>query len=324
MIEALWFSFDLILVLMVIALAWSACETQNMMRAITLFIAMGLLLAVCWARLRAPDLALAEAVIGAGISGALLLSAIRDYPAEPQHDAPSPLSRWIINLMTLALVAVVGWALWHGINMSDGERLHGVAFEQLANSGVSNPVTAVLLNFRAYDTLLELAVVLTAVLTVLMLNNRRPVSFSTTPLLQGMSYWLVPLLVVSSGYLLWVGAHAPGGAFQAGGMLAAARILLQLSHPSTQTGISLLTLRLLLIVGLFIFIAAGLWLMSGSGIFLQFNPASAGMMILVIETAATLSIASGLTLAYLGGRPAGWESTQPAPTSTAPRGGTND
>ena len=39
------------------------------------FIAFGLFLALVWARLRAPDVALAEAAIGAGLAGALMLAA---------------------------------------------------------------------------------------------------------------------------------------------------------------------------------------------------------------------------------------------------------
>jgi multisubunit Na+/H+ antiporter MnhB subunit len=311
MIEALWALFDVFLVLLVLALGWGACSTQNVIRAIILFIAMGLTLTLCWARLRAPDLALAEAVIGAGISGALLLSAIRDYPSQPAPHATPFLYRWIVNLMTLALLAICGWALWHGFNMSDGERLAGQVMDQLASSGVSNPVTAVLLNFRAYDTLLELAVVLTAVLSVLMLNPRRTPMVATNSLLQGMSHWLVPLLVVTAGYLLWVGAHEPGGAFQAGGMLAAGLILSHLSHPATNTRFNVKLLRMLLVVGLLVFVSCGLWMMSAQGVFLEYNPQTAGAAILIIETTATLSIASGLTLAYLGGRLEGWE---PEPT----------
>jgi multisubunit Na+/H+ antiporter MnhB subunit len=40
---------------------------------VVLFIAFGLLLALAWVRLGAPDVALAEAAIGAGITGTLLL-----------------------------------------------------------------------------------------------------------------------------------------------------------------------------------------------------------------------------------------------------------
>ena len=41
--------------------------------------------------------------------------------------------------------------------------------------------------------------------------------------------WLVPLLLVTAGYLLWAGAQQPGGAFQAGALLASASVLLRLS-----------------------------------------------------------------------------------------------
>ncbi|MFW2439913.1 MAG: MnhB domain-containing protein [Arenicellales bacterium] len=307
MIELLWSIFDITLVLLLLALAWNTCSTRDVMRAVTLFIAMGLLLAIIWARLKATDLALAEAVIGAGISGALLLSAIRDYPSTSMGSHHSALMVGMINILTLALTALMSWAVWHGLSMSDGVRLSEQVISQLPVSGVSNPVTAVLLNFRAYDTLLELAVVLTAVLTVLTLNEKRADYKVASPLLQGMTRWLVPLLIVTSGYLLWVGAHAPGGAFQAGAMLAAAMILLQLAYPSRRQELHLYLLKILLVIGIFIFVLVGLWMMSLNDDFLAFTPAWAGTLILIIETAATLSIATALTLAYLGGRPRGWE-----------------
>ncbi len=312
MIELLWSIFDVSLVLLLLALAWATCSTQEVIRAVTLFIAMGLLLAIIWARLKAPDLALAEAVIGAGVSGALVLSAIRDYPSTTTFTESSTLVEWIINMMTLALVILMTWAVWHGLNMSNHVRLYEQVISQVPVSGVSNPVTAVLLNFRAYDTLLELAVVLTAVLTILTLNDKRANHETANPLLQGMTRWLVPLLIVTAGYLLWVGAHAPGGAFQAGAMLAAAMILLQLSNPSSMQGFNLYLLRVLLVIGIFIFVLVGVWMMSVNDDFLSFTPAWAGTLILIIEFAATLSIATALTLAYLGGRPVGWEPGNPS------------
>lgn len=307
MTELLWFFFDISLVTMLLVLAWLSCTTQNMLKGITLFMALGLLLALVWARLKAPDLALAEAVIGAGISGALLLSAVRDYAKTGDTVNNSPLLVGIINLMTLVLVITMGWGVWHGLNMSDGIRLSTQVYEQLSSSGVSNPVTAVLLNFRAYDTLLELAVVLCAVLTIMALNQKRADEAAPSRLLTGMIRWLVPLLVVTAGYLLWVGAHAPGGAFQAGAMLAGAMILLQLANSKTQFGINLYLLRVLMVMGILTFVVVGLSIMMLNGQFLQFTPDWAGSLILLIESAATLSIAAALTLAYQGGRPTEWE-----------------
>lgn len=70
------FAFDLLLAG---ALAWSAWGTlaaERLDRAIVLFIAFGLLMALAWARLSAPDIGIAEAAIGAGLTGALLLDAL--------------------------------------------------------------------------------------------------------------------------------------------------------------------------------------------------------------------------------------------------------
>ncbi|MBA3059465.1 MAG: DUF4040 domain-containing protein [Gammaproteobacteria bacterium] len=67
------FAFDLVLAG---ALLWSGVRcltTARLDQAIVLFIAFGLLLALVWARLSAPDIGLAEAAIGAGLTGALLL-----------------------------------------------------------------------------------------------------------------------------------------------------------------------------------------------------------------------------------------------------------
>ena len=67
--------FDGTLVLVLIGLAWGALNHSSLFAAIVLFIGFGLLMALAWIRLQAPDVALAEAAIGSGLSGALLLAA---------------------------------------------------------------------------------------------------------------------------------------------------------------------------------------------------------------------------------------------------------
>lgn len=67
--------FDGVLGLLLLWLAWRVLACAELFKAILLFIAFGLLMAVAWARLAAPDVALAEAAIGAGLTGALLLAA---------------------------------------------------------------------------------------------------------------------------------------------------------------------------------------------------------------------------------------------------------
>jgi uncharacterized MnhB-related membrane protein len=72
--------FDVLLLGTLLALAFAAVLSVEPRRAVMLFIAFGLWLSLIWARMQAPDVALAEAAIGAGLGGALMLAAAR-------HDA---------------------------------------------------------------------------------------------------------------------------------------------------------------------------------------------------------------------------------------------
>jgi energy-converting hydrogenase B subunit D len=80
-------AIDGLLALAIVALAVGALSVRSLFTGVVLFIALGLLLALAWVRLHAPDLALAEAAIGAGLAGALLLAAARRLagPAHPER-----------------------------------------------------------------------------------------------------------------------------------------------------------------------------------------------------------------------------------------------
>jgi len=138
------------------------------------------------------------------------------------------LFRLLLIVLLSALAVGLGYVLLSLPAQAPGLSEHVVA--NLEHSGVSNPVTAVLLNFRSYDTLLEMGVLLLALLGVWSLGGipeRR--KSSPGPVLDMMSRLLVPLMILVAGYLLWVGSHAPGGAFQAGSVLAAAGVLMLLA-----------------------------------------------------------------------------------------------
>lgn len=80
--------------LIVLALLWvagRALSSTDLFRAVVLFIGFGLVLALAWVRLDAPDIALAEAAIGAGLTGALLLVALaRLERADREGPTPPP------------------------------------------------------------------------------------------------------------------------------------------------------------------------------------------------------------------------------------------
>ena len=69
--------FDTILVLTLLWLGWRLLSSEDIFKAIILYISFGLLMALAWVRMRAPDVALAEAALGAGLTGPLFLAALR-------------------------------------------------------------------------------------------------------------------------------------------------------------------------------------------------------------------------------------------------------
>ena len=214
---------------------------------------------------------------------------------------------WRRDLPIALVLALIGlvlvWVLWGTLNGQGAARLAELALGRVPESGVSNPVTAVLLNFRAYDTLLELAVLLAAILGIWSTGPAVSGFLTAGPALQALTALVVPLLVLSAGYLLWVGGYAPGGAFQAGALLGAAGVILRLSGRSSAGLPPLPWLRLVVVLGVLVFASIGLGLMTLGADFLTFPPTGAKWLILVIEAAATLSIGATLAAAYLSGEP---------------------
>lgn len=303
--------FDVLLLATLVWLAWRLLASADLFKAVVLFIAFGLLLALAWARLGAPDVALAEAAIGAGITGALLLVALgRLGPEErfPRRAGPR-IGRYLRAPLLLTLALPVAAALLLGALASlsrQAEGLEPLVRRHLAQSEVAHPVTAVLLNFRGYDTLLEIAVLVLAVLGIWCLGEARAVSVAEppSPVLLGLTRLLLPLLVLAGGYLLWLGGHAPGGAFQAGALLAAGLVLWLFGGGGLAGRWSGLPLRLLLALGLLVFLAAAAGPLLGGAGLLAYPPGWAKPLILLVETLLTGSIAAVLALAVVGGRPA--------------------
>jgi len=68
-------AFDGLLAAALLWSGWRCLSTPRLDRAIVMYVSFGLLMTLAWARLQAPDIALAEAALGAGLTGALLLDA---------------------------------------------------------------------------------------------------------------------------------------------------------------------------------------------------------------------------------------------------------
>ena len=218
------------------------------------------------------------------------------------------MKRAAIVLSAIALAALLILAILE-LGPADIDLRRPVS-ENMPLSGVTHPVTAVLLNFRGYDTLLEVAVLLIALFGILSVGTEPlpPSIKPADPMLQRLARIACPLAILAGIYLSWAGAFRPGGAFQAGALLAAAIVLLHLSGLWPGWGNPSWWLRLLLAGGFFVFLAVSAAMM-GSGALLEYPQAHAGLLILLIESSLTVSLAATLAGLFLflsrdtGGRP---------------------
>jgi multisubunit Na+/H+ antiporter MnhB subunit len=295
-------AFDGVLALVLLVLAWQLLRSPNLFKAVVLFISFGLMLSLAWVRLRAVDIALAEAAIGAGLTGALFLTALDRLQRNNQKAGDSLISqpgKAIAAISVLILTGILGWTVWTLPPFSD--KMIALISLNMPISGVENPVTAVLLNFRGYDTLLEIGVLLLAAVGVLSVAPSAVMraDSSPSPILILLLRLLLPFIILVSGYILWIGKYAPGGAFQAGAVLAAGGILLATAAVRFNLSASK-ALPLATGIGLLIFLLVALATMMLGGNYLQYPLAQAGTLILVIEAAATLSIAAALVRLFVG------------------------
>jgi multisubunit Na+/H+ antiporter MnhB subunit len=298
---------DVLLAGALVVVAWRAVAAPTLFAGVVLYITFGLLLSLVWVRLAAPDLALAEAALGAGVTGALLLDA-----AGQMGEGRSSLrgriervGRWMSALVAAALAATLLATVVLLAPRIGG--LTGVVSERMEESGVENAVTAVLLNFRGYDTWLELVVLLVAVLGILAMRRSEAVDDVEAPevpdgIPHASTSLLVPFVLLAAGYLLWRGTREPGGAFQAGAVLGSLGILLVILGRPQRTVLGLPMFRPLLVAGVAAFLLAGIGTLALGGTLLELPRRFAGPIIIAVETAVTVSIATALVALFAGAR----------------------
>ncbi len=299
--DAAALALDVILAATVVALGWRCVITSDRFEAVTVFIGIGLVMAIAWTRLDAPDLALAEAALGAGLNGALLLAAWAETRGIEDGEGDRRVLLPVILAATTVTVAGAGLAPLLGAEAG----LAAEVASRIDRTGVTHPVTAVLIDFRAFDTLLELCVLLAALAATWQLGAARALLRGKLrgPVFVAYVRIALPLLVVLGAALLWRGATSPGGAFQAGATLAAAGVLLLLASPAGRAPAFALTYRICASLGVLAFLGLGAGVVAFTGRFLDWPVSHAGALVLAAEAAATVAIATTLALLVVGGRP---------------------
>ena len=301
--------FDISLAFLVVVLAAWTIQVHDTFSAVLAFVVFGLLVALIWVRLASVDVALTEAAIGSGVTGALLLSAAAFLRPTQSAVAP-PGAAWCTAAGVVCAIITAGLGAIALLLPDPAPTLAPLAAASLPQSGLGNPVTGVLFVYRALDTLLEKVVLVLALVGVWSLAVDRlwggiPALWPATcpdSTLTFLAQLLPPVGLMLGIYLCWTGADHPGGAFQGGALLTAMWLLVMLAGVRAAPATGLLSLRLLLIAGPTLFLVIGLSGFALAGAFLAYPPGYGKPLIIVAEAALTLSI--GVTLGLLAAGPA--------------------
>ncbi len=217
-------AFDCGLAVLVLAVAGWTIIARASFAAVAGFITYGLLLTLVWVRLDAVDVALTEAAIGSGLTGALLIGAVHRLRTGEVPAAEN--SATVLRPVAMVLSAIFAAALAAAVLFLPvpAPTLAEAAAANAAATSLANPVTNVLMAFRAMDTLLEKVVLLLALVGVWSLApdylwggrpGQRREGNPDDPLVF-LARLLPPIGIVVGIYMLWTGANQPGGAFQGG------------------------------------------------------------------------------------------------------------
>ncbi len=162
----------ILLIFMIIG-AIVAIELKDLLSSVIAVGAVGLGLSIVFLILKAPDVAITQLVVE-------ILCLIILIRATLKRDLPfSTTGRWFLN--TAITIAFISAFLWMAVQaLKDlpefGYPIMKVAGtylkKGLAETGAANLVSAVILDFRAYDTLGEATVLFTAVIGVLTVVRR--------------------------------------------------------------------------------------------------------------------------------------------------------
>ncbi|GGC61281.1 DUF4040 domain-containing protein [Hoyosella rhizosphaerae] len=313
--------FDVALGVSALLVAAVALYSAHRVVTVMSFLVLGLLLAVMWARLGAPDIAVAEAALASGVTGAFLIAVVTEHPRGIGWSAGRKVARAGLVAMEVAVVVaglvVLGRVVVEASRVVPVDPLQMLAQDAISDAVVTHPTTAVLLDFRAYDTFLEVAVLVGAVLAALSLlrdGGLREVTWPVEdrPIVDGFVRVVAPVVLLLAGWLLVAGSTRPGGAFQAGAVLTGVMLLLFL----VGVGRFVMRGRWLfgsLLVGLSVFVVAGsLTFAFGRGWF-DLGGEWGGYVVLLIEGSLVVSIGVGLAALVVAGAAEHPTDERPAP-----------
>ena len=173
------FSFEILLLILLVVTAAGAILVKDLFSAVLILGTYSFLLAVVWGWLGAVDVAFVEAVVGAGLATVFFLVTLFGIAPKDTHirrSAPPRLA--FLGLPVLGLLLLYSAEDLPEFDDPASPASVHVSPDYLSNSlqdtETPNVVTSVLMDYRAFDTLIETVVIFTAgIACVLLLGRNR-------------------------------------------------------------------------------------------------------------------------------------------------------
>lgn len=172
------FSFEILLLLFLIVTAAGTTLVKDLISAVLLLGSYSFFLALAWAWLGAVDVAFVEAVVGAGLGTVLFLLTLFGTAAKDTRLRRPPPS-----LVTLIVFPLLGVLLLYAAsdlpefgdpNSPASVHISPTYLEQsYQDTHTPNVVTAVLMDYRSLDTMVETVVIFTAGIACALLLRRK-------------------------------------------------------------------------------------------------------------------------------------------------------
>ncbi len=170
-------SYELPLLLLLLLTACAAVLVKDLISAVLILGSYSFFLALVWAWLGAPDVAFVEAVVGAGLATVFFLLTLLSTAPKDTHirrHAPPKAAMLLLPLLAALLLYATSDLPRFGDPQSPASVHVSPHYlkNSLADTRTTNVVTAVLMDYRALDTLIETAVVFTAGIACWLLLRR--------------------------------------------------------------------------------------------------------------------------------------------------------